>query len=554
MNQKHGFWQACLKRCRKGIQMAEVKRVLWVDDYPNNKAKNMFADCETKKVSTMEEAINEISGEHLYDYDTIVLDIDFENGLPKGETKVIEELSKKIYLNKDQRNKNFIINNGGYLLYLYLLEKGYPSEQVAFLTGNAGIIGQLKAYTNQNMVQMSKEEIAEAFITAWQEAEDDLDAFEASIVTLPIDKKYKDSDFLWDCGELLDTNDIEELKRVIGQVTPSMVTGSIQNTGDMMIFRFHEANLESPVYFSKNDNDIDGHNCADAEKWLQAKRTGVKVTRWLLLDAATYVERLFRKNFLSMDLQMRNLFVNVQHDPGIRSAFRQMFFVFDGLRNTERRGIYYQAVSAMLIPFDSNPQNSGPSALAAGMSYDKVQKMFARFSKQARNYCAHNYLGSAISNETVLFILMGTMSGILDKNQRKDIDDWYKNTKRTFAYNKNYSLTDNIAKVDQLYQNLRNGGHIDIYNAHVENITSYSNYTPWDLLRGFGYNTSMSVVSEQSTTAREKYFMFTLAAYVIKWFEGLTEAEVNNKYGKGIELMFRLSNEIVADYTYPKSI
>ena len=272
--------------------MGEVKRVLWIDDYINNSASKMFLDDETKKVQTMDAALEEIAGEHLYEYDTIVLDIDFENGIVNPE-RVKEQLKKKIYLSKDQENRQFIINNGGYLLFLYLLEKGYPSGQVAFLTGNAGIIGQLKNYTKQNAEPMAREEIVEAFIKVWQDTEEDLDEFEARVCGLPIAKEYVALDFVYDCAEKLDEKDMDGLRELIFNVVPETVTGNIQNTGDMMIFRFHEANLESPIYFSKNDNDIVGHNIVDAKAWLEKNRTTERVSRWLVLSAGDFVEMLF---------------------------------------------------------------------------------------------------------------------------------------------------------------------------------------------------------------------------------------------------------------------
>ena len=122
--------------------MAEIRRVLWIDDVAENKAKSLFSSEETKIVGSMDEAIEEISGPHLYDYDTIVLDIDFENGIYDPQ-KVIERLSDYIYLDQGQRNNQFIICNGGYLLYLYLLKRGYPSDQIAFLTGNPAMVRKL---------------------------------------------------------------------------------------------------------------------------------------------------------------------------------------------------------------------------------------------------------------------------------------------------------------------------------------------------------------------------------------------------------------------------
>ena len=69
-----------------------------------------------------------------------------------------------------------------------------------------------------------------------------------------------------------------------------------------------------------------------------------------------------------------------------------------------------------------------------------------------------------------------------------------------------------------------------------------------------GYNTTMNLASEQSTTVREKYFIFTLAAYIVKWFEGLSEEDVENRFGEGIRIVFEISNKIVANYVYPHTV
>ena len=89
-------------------------------------------------------------------------------------------------------------------------------------------------------------------------------------------------------------------------------------------------------------------------------------------------------------------FSGINTDPGIWSSFSQLYNLFYGLRDIDQREPYYQAISAMLIPFDKSPYSSGPDVMAPGTNYDKVQKAFARFSKQCRNYCSHNYFGSSI--------------------------------------------------------------------------------------------------------------------------------------------------------------
>lgn len=527
--------------------MEEIKRVLWVDDRPNSKVSSMFQGFETRKVSTMDEAMRIIAGEHLYDYDTIVLDIDFENGLPNGEKDILNKLDGKIYLSKDQQNRKFIINNGGYLLFLYLLEKGYPSDRVAFLTGNGGIVEQLKKYTKMNIEQLSKEEIADRFITEWEKCGDDIEEFQEIIDHLAIDKNYKDDDFVLDCVDAIDEGDIEKLRNYIEEVRPTLVTGSpdTQNTGDMMIFRFHEANIEPPIYFSKNDNDIEGHNISDAEEWIKSKRTDDNVTRWLLLDAANYIEQLFRNDNKGMNKQLGLMFKIKDGDPGIRSAYRQMYFVFDGLRNIERRGIYYQAIAAMLIPFDK-VLNLGNSA-EKDRTYENIQKMFSWVSKQTRNYCAHNYFGSSMSNSTVLYVIANTMLAVLTKKQVNDKMTWFEQMYNNIVSGIEYSISKNNIKIESLCENLLERNRIH-RNAKVsENCREYNakNY-----LSALGWNIEMSVDRQKSSEIRENYFVFTLAAYVVKWFGGMSESDVEKLYGRGVEIIYIVSNEIVSSYNY----
>lgn len=545
----------------KDMKMKRIKRVLWIDDYPDNKASSLFPEEETCKVSSMDDAIREIAGDSLYDYDTIVLDIDFENGLI-SEKEVISRLSQKIYLSKDQRTKQFVINNGGYLLYLFLLEKGYPSDQVAFLTGNGGIIAQLQEYTRQNEEEYSKEDIFDLYCSIWNEIHenpelldgysgDDLDMFQDRIDALAIHESYKDSETVMDCAERLDCDDFSGAREIIEDVEVPLVTGNINNTGDMMIFRFHEANLEAPVYFSKNENDIFGHNISDMTAWLEENRTGDRLTRWLLLEAGNYVEALFTENPILMNNQTGCIFHGVEDDPGIRSSFRQMYFVFDGMRNLERRGPYYQAIAAMLIPFDNSPHGSEPAASAKELNYNNVQKMFARFSKQARNYCAHNSFGSTLSNESVIFILMGTLASVLNKNQRSDFDSWYKNAKGIFKISDHVCDGTGISKVKGLYETLKEKGYIDFESAHVYRDTDFSSLSAWDLVRALGYNKMMTVASEKSTSKREDYYIFTLAAYILKWFGGYSVDEIRQYIGDGIARIYETADYIVKSYEYP---
>ena len=528
--------------------MSGVKRVLWVDDNLSNKAAGLFDESETRKVSSMDEAIAEITGDRLYDYDTIVLDIDFENGLVDADA-VMEKLCETIYLNKDQRgNRNFLISNGGYLLFLYLLEKGYPSDRVAFLTGNAGIIGQLKEYTSQNEEPLSLEEIGDRFLSIWAETGcEAYEEFESEIRKLSIHQVFKNPDFVSKCAELMDDEKEEALRSLIRTVKVPMVVQEIQNTGDKMIFRFHEANLESPIYFSKNENDIAGHNLKDAKKWLNGKRTDDAMTRWLIMSAANYIEKEFQKDPVGMQSQVQVLFDQLAGDGGIRAAFNQMYYVFDGLR-VRHRSIYFQSLSAMLIPFEADPKMIHKSPRSA--SDDDLRAVFARFAKQARNYCAHNYFGTEISNKTTLLLVMATMTAVLSKDQRDEMNAWYQKAAEILLKGGiHVTYANNKRKIETLTGDLLRNNKIDINKAKVQSTTA--NYRYREYLRALGYNLEMQPDAQDSAGKREAYYVFTLAAYVSYWFNGMKAGDVKQQFGEEISLLRDVCENIVDKYGYP---
>ena len=64
----------------------------------------------------------------------------------------------------------------------------------------------------------------------------------------------------------------------------------------------------------------------------------------------------------------------------------------------------------------------------------------------------------------------------------------------------------------------------------------------------------MSISSQPNTGIREKYYIYTLAAYVVKWFNRLSEEDVESKLGPCVSIIYKISNEIVADYQYPLTI
>lgn len=587
----------------------EIKRVLWIDDNDKDQTREMFQDGEYCIISTMDEAIEEISSEHIYEYDTIVFDIDFSHGVD-DIGRVRELLSQKIHLNQEELEDDKKFKNiGGYLLYVYLLVCGFPAERVAFLTGNTGAVESLQRmneaknrlrpleevtaeYRNAYNVAIATAKEAQAAVangtaTIMQSAfTNPRENFRFYIHDAEIAEKYTSDSVITACRECLSRGGSDaDLRQLLANIPdPPVKDTIIDNTAEKMIERFNMANLQSPEYFAKVGKSISGHGNERARKWLVDARSEDMITRWLVLSASKYVTDLYqtsRNTDHEMSSQVGNLFNNNDYgpgnDPGIESSFGQLYSLFYGLRkinptssnNTSihasgemsrktkhQEGPYYQAIMAMLIPFDANPKGAGrgPHDWNPGMDcdyYGWMQRALLWMSKKARDYCAHNYFGTSVQNSTALYIIMGTLTGILSKAQRNRIDDsWYTSVYELVHTNAVCDRMHNINKADSLFAQLLLKGKIKSGHTYGNNPTSYR---PDDQLVSMGFNTMMDLTNEKDSTVRESYFIYTLAAYVIKWFGNLSDDEIKHNFGKGVLLFVKWSNEIVDSYVYPQN-
>ena len=481
--------------------MLNIKRILWVDDNVNNDKQFIFPSSERfldeneeseeitewLNVESMEDAIREFSSARLYHYDTIILDINFEDN--SGDMNfIIQELSEKLYLTEEEKTEEFIQQNGGYLLYLYLLKRGYPSEQVAFLTGNPTIIKNI-----------------------YPEEKDD----------------SEEEDLL-----LADEDDTEK-------------ENTIQNTGDKMILRFYQANLKPPECFSNNKYFPVNHSIDDAEKWIKNRSTPQNRARWILLCASDAVETRFRESKESFISQIQNILYKKDRtdDYGIQSAFRQMYFVFDTpqLRHEEA---YYQSVSAMLTPFDAN------------INHKEKHKIFPYCAKSARNFCAHNYFGTAIEHKTAVFLIIIALSALLNREQRKLMNDWYQ-VAGSFLNDSDKSFSEE--EKEKIFRDCLKFTENLLYSDNINEKILFNGNKDKKTKKDFqceNYHDMVSILGchrqKPASEDAERYFCFVLAAGIVCGFHSMTDAEIKTKFGSEICYVRKLALQI-AD-TYPKII
>lgn len=101
--------------------------ILWVEDNPENKKNFWFGNRNVTSIVDFTQAEEAIEKE-LNSYDVAVLDIDLTNSNKEN----VRDKSSQFGLSPDE-----FLQKSGMVLFLSLLERGFPREQIIFLTGNA---------------------------------------------------------------------------------------------------------------------------------------------------------------------------------------------------------------------------------------------------------------------------------------------------------------------------------------------------------------------------------------------------------------------------------
>jgi len=119
-------------------------KILWVEDNPENKQKFWFEERRVTLVTDFSQAKLKIEND-LNNYDVIVIDIDLEN----SDKESAFPIAKDFGLSVDD-----FLKKSGMVLFLSLLEQGFPRKNIIFLTGNVNapslLSKALKVYINSN--------------------------------------------------------------------------------------------------------------------------------------------------------------------------------------------------------------------------------------------------------------------------------------------------------------------------------------------------------------------------------------------------------------------
>lgn len=432
---------------RERANKKDVKRVLWLEDIKKEEFnQDPFSEDEYRLVRTMEEMLDTIDHDEMFNYDLVILDINMEEGVCSGAEKIVSRLKAGgLYFSEEEDINELIRSRGGYFIFLYLLKKGFPSDRIAFLTGNPNVLSSIshlgkasetvdadKVYdllTDTGFIDKSRD--PDFIIDDWRT--DNAAALEEKLPLSFINMQLSDlSDDILEKSEKGPVDDaemrafvIERFRELFQNNRESNRLNEESGAQDILtqhIEKFHFANLEMIQYFAKMGKEVEaGHNWDDFKNWYSQRRDNFRVLRWLTLSLCDLLLGLFESRdsvnvFGFVDCPVKRLNLD-----SAKIAIGQLQRIFSDARRSDDNSVYLQALTAASNPFDETDTKSVTSMLA----------------KQIRNYCAHNYFfkNGGITEQEYLFCLGVLATAYCPKasadSQRIDtLKKWHKRVKK----------------------------------------------------------------------------------------------------------------------------
>ncbi|MEF3075700.1 hypothetical protein V2P20_11760 [Methylobacter sp. Wu1] len=201
-------------------------KILWVEDeFSEQKKIAWFNKREVFVKTDFTEAKKAITS-CLWQFDLIVLDINLENSEHSNEVK---ELAKQFKITEQE-----FLQESGMNLFLYLLEQGFPKEQIRFLTANADI--------NISRIDELRE--------AYKQGDDDF-----SNKILETIKNDLSDETVIKCSELIESEDIEGLCQYLENHFNNLNDGNYKNTYNRFCEAYRRCRIEPPKEINKSLNE-----------------------------------------------------------------------------------------------------------------------------------------------------------------------------------------------------------------------------------------------------------------------------------------------------------
>lgn len=389
----------------------DVKRVLWIEDFDggkildqkdiNQKLENYgMIKTETTVITSFIAGLEYID-KYFGDFDLVVLDVDFRELGDKD--KCVDKL-KDIIWDNDLGNYNKMSENGGYYIFLYLMNKCFPKERIAMLTGNETGYNEGINIAEKLRKLISDSEKEVEYIIEQLEADDE--AFELlgdginNIINI-IENEDRDSA-------------IEELNKISKLSNSTNIKfDKNPNTSNDWSNAFKEAKIVPPESFRKES--MGNSENIRFREWINEKSTPYYKTRGIIIEMCNYwLIKINQKEFenillfnklckpdnriTKLDLEAMlyqikiNLPINEPNESNKTLIYSQIIRVVS---------LYFDVINVKHTIFNRNLKNEINNQLSV-----KAKLTYYQIVKLLRNWSSHDKIEKSNDKELIFSLVI----------------------------------------------------------------------------------------------------------------------------------------------------
>lgn len=388
-----------------------VKRVLWIEDFDGGKILDQkdinqklesygMIETETTVITNLIDGLEYID-EYLGDFDLVVLDVDFRELGDKD--KCVAKL-KDIIWDEKLENYNKMRENGGYYIFIYLMNKCFPKERIAMLTGNETGYSEGINIVEKLRILISDSEKEVDYIIEQLEADDE--AFELlgdginNIINI-IENEDRDSaiDELNKISKLFNSTNIKFDKN--------------PNTSNDWSNVFKEAKILPPESFRKES--MGNSENIRFREWINEKSTPYYKTRGIIIEMCNYwLNKINQEDF--EDILLFNKlckFDNRITKPDLQGMLQQIKINLPISEPNARNKIliysqiirvvslYFDVINVKHPIFNRNLESQFDNHLSV-----KAKTTYFQIIKLLRNWSSHDKIEKANDKELVFSLVI----------------------------------------------------------------------------------------------------------------------------------------------------
>ncbi|WP_432741287.1 hypothetical protein ABXJ76_13730 [Methylobacter sp. G7] len=366
-------------------------KILWVEDEYTEQKQIAWFNNRSVCVKTNFLEAKEVINNCLAQFDLIVLDINLENTEHSNEVK---ELAKQFDISEQK-----FLQESGMNLFLYLLEHGFPKEQIIFLTANADI----------NISRV--DELREAY------KQDNYDVTDEILGTITNELREETA---IKCSEFIDKEDIESLCQYLEIHFNGLNDGNSPNTYNRFCEAYRRCRIEPPKAINKSLNEAKQH----LNHWLENyERNDYLILRRGIIEGCGFLKSHIEKD--GGNIQFRDFIKIENNQPAIEipntdiKNYLDALSQFLAIKQPDDPNIHYRLFLRTLVhEWEENIEANSlkekyPQFFRKDQpnSFGKMNDIytFAWLMKMTRNWVSHAILLEPLNPQIIAFLFLVNM-------------------------------------------------------------------------------------------------------------------------------------------------